>query len=175
VSKQIGDSQIQGRQSEDPSRSAPGQTRLSVEVRVREADSDKPAATAWQARLAMFSRKDSPARLLVLCLVMVIAGTYVGVRVNQSWIAVDDGILAQSAVRVLQGQLPHSDFVEIYTGGLSFIHATAYRIFGVNLLSLRICVFLFFLAWIAAVYYIALRFTPPITAGVIGGVKRRAM
>jgi hypothetical protein len=98
---------------------------------------------------------------------MVIAGTYVGVRVNQSWIAVDDGILAQSAVRVLQGQLPHSDFVEIYTGGLDFIHAAAFRLFGINLLSLRICVFLFFLTWVPALYYVALRFTLPLTAGMV--------
>jgi hypothetical protein len=167
VSKQIEDNQIQGRQMEDQSRGTPGQTLPSVEVRVRKADPDKPATTAWETRLAMFSRNDSLARLIVLCLVMVIAGTYVGVRVNQSWIAVDDGILAQSALRVLQGQLPHSDFVEIYTGGLSFIHAAAFRVFGVNLLSLRICVFLFFLAWVPAVYYIALRFTPPLTAGMV--------
>ena len=167
MSKQIEDNQIQGRQMEDQSRGTPGQTLPSVEVRVRKADPDKPATTAWETRLAMFSRNDSLARLIVLCLVMVIAGTYVGVRVNQSWIAVDDGILAQSALRVLQGQLPHSDFVEIYTGGLSFIHAAAFRVFGVNLLSLRICVFLFFLAWVPAVYYIALRFTPPLTAGMV--------
>jgi hypothetical protein len=164
VSKQMEDNEIQGRQIEDQSRSAPRQTPLSVEVRVREADSDKPATTAWEA---MFSRNDALARLLVLCLVMIIAGTYVGVRVGQSWIAVDDGTLAQSAVRVLQGQLPHSDFVEVYTGGLSFIHAAAFRVFGVNLLSLRICVFLFFLAWVPAVYSIALRFTPPLTAGMV--------
>ena len=164
MSKQIEDNQIQGRQIEDQSRSAPRQTPLSVEVRVRETESDKPATTAWEA---MFSRNDALARLLVLCLVMIIAGTYVGVRVGQSWIAVDDGTLAQSAVRVLQGQLPHSDFVEVYTGGLSFIHAAAFRVFGVNLLSLRICVFLFFLAWVPAVYFIALRFAPPITAGMV--------
>ncbi len=167
MSKQIEDNQIQGHQIEDQSRSTPRQTLLSAEVRVREADSEKPATTAWEARLAMFSRNDSPARLLVLCLLLVIAGTYVGVRVNQSWIAVDDGTLAQSALRVLQGQLPHSDFVEIYTGGLSFIHAAAFRVFGVNLLSLRICVFLFFLTWVPALYYVALRFTPPLTAGMV--------
>jgi len=167
VSKQIEDNQIQGHQIEDQSRSTQRQTPLSVEVKVRDADSDKPATTGWEATLAMLSSYDSRARILVLCLVMVIAGTYVGVRVNQSWIAVDDGILAQSALRVLQGQLPHSDFVEIYTGGLSFIHAAAFRIFGVNLLSLRICVFLFFLTWVPALYYIALRFTPPFTAGMV--------
>jgi len=35
--------------------------------------------------------------------------------------------------------------------GLTFIHALAFRAFGVNLISLRICVFLFFLAWLPAV------------------------
>jgi len=167
VSEQIEDNRIPGHEVEDRSRRAPSQMQLSVEVRVRTADSDHPATAAWTAMLAMFSRSDSLARLLVLGLVMVIAGTYVGVRVNQSWIAVDDGILAQSAVRVFQGQLPHSDFVEIYTGGLSFIHAAAFRLFGVNLLSLRICVFLFFLAWVPAVYYVVLRFTPPVAAGMV--------
>jgi hypothetical protein len=167
VSRQIEDNPIQGRQIEDQSRSTPRQTRPRVEVRVQEADSGKASTTAWEAKLAMFSRDDSPVRLLVLCLVMVIAGTYAGLRVDQSWIAVDDGTLATSAVRVLQGQLPHSDFVEVYTGGLSFIHAAAFRVFGVNLLSLRICVLLFFLAWVPAVYSIALRFTPPLTAGMV--------
>ncbi len=167
MSKQIEDNKIQGHQIKDQSQCTQRQTLLSVEVKVEEADSDKPAKTAWEAMLAVLSSNDSRARILVLCLVMVIAGTYVGVRVNQSWIAVDDGILAQSAVRVLQGQLPHSDFVEIYTGGLSFIHAAAFRVFGVNLLSLRICVFLFFLTWVPALYYIALRFTPPVTAGMV--------
>jgi len=102
VSKQIEDNQIQGHQIEDQPRNTQRQALLSVEVKVQEADSDKPA---WEATLAMISSNDSRARILVLCLVMVIAGTYVGVRVNQSWIAVDDGILAQSALRVLQGQL----------------------------------------------------------------------
>ena len=81
--------------------------------------------------------------------------------------AADDGTLSQSALRVMRGQLPHRDFGEIYTGGLSFIHALAFRAFGVNLMSLRICVFLFFLAWLPAVYYVALRFTSAIAAGAI--------
>ena len=162
MSEQTGDNKINYQAC-----SRPRQTLPRVEVKVREADSDQPATTAWTAMLAASLRNDSLARLAVLGLVMVIAGTYVGVRVNQSWIAVDDGILAQSAVRVLQGQLPHSDFVEIYTGGLSFIHAAALRAFGVNLLSLRICVFLFFLSWVPAVYYVALRFTPPLAAGMV--------
>ena len=42
-----------------------------------------------------------------------------------------------------------------------------FECFGVNLMSLRICVFLFFLAWLPAVYYIALRFTSALAAGAI--------
>ncbi len=34
-------------------------------------------------------------------------------------------------------------------------------------MSLRFCVFLFFLAWLPAVYYIALRFTSAVAAGAI--------
>jgi len=106
-------------------------------------------------------------RAAVLALVMAIAGIYTGVHIGQGWVPADDGTLAQSALRVLHGQLPHRDFGEIYTGGLSFIHALAFRAFGLNLMSLRICVFLFFLAWLPAVYYVALRFAPAIGAGAI--------
>jgi hypothetical protein len=137
-----------------------------VEIVVSETEPSPHEAHIEEGK-TIFSKNDSPTRLLALILLMVIAGAYVGLRVNRSWIAVDDGVLAQSAVRVLQGQLPHRDFVEIYTGGLSFIHAAAFRLFGVNLLSLRICVFLFFVAWVPALYFIALRFTRPFAAGVI--------
>ena len=106
-------------------------------------------------------------QLAILAAVLAIAGVYVGAHIGSGWVPADDGILAQSALRVLQGQLPHRDFAEIYTGGLSMIHALAFRVFGVSLMSLRICVFLFFLAWIPAVYYIALRFTSALAAGLI--------
>ena len=138
---------------------------LGVEVRVREADAAESMSSENKSTKTL--TQDATIRALVLCAVMAIAGIYVGTRVNRSWIAVDDGTLAQSAARVLDGQLPHRDFSEIYTGGLSLIHAEAFHLFGVNLRSLRICVFLFFLAWLPAVYYIALRFAPPLGAGMV--------
>lgn len=106
-------------------------------------------------------------RVLVLAIVLAVAGIYTATHIGRGWVPADDGTLGQSALRVMQGQLPHRDFGEIYTGGLSFIHALAFRAFGVNLMSLRICVFLFFLAWIPTVYYIALRFTSAIGAGAV--------
>jgi hypothetical protein len=105
--------------------------------------------------------------MAVLAAVMLIAGTYTALHIGKGWVPADDGTLSQSALRVMHGQLPHRDFGEIYSGGLSFIHALAFRVFGVNLMSLRFCVFIFFLAWLPAVYYIDLRFLSPVSAGFI--------
>ncbi len=137
---------------------------LSVEVRVREiGTAEIDLVSAWP----FGAKHERLARWLVLGAVLLIAGLYVGLHMRSGWVPADDGTLAQSAVRVLDGQLPQRDFIEGYTGGLSMIHALAFRLFGVNLMALRICVFLFFLAWIPAVYYIALRFIPSLAAGFI--------
>ena len=131
-----------------------------VEVRMREAAEEGEASLGSPPESGSF-------RVAVLLLVMVIAGLYTWVHIGRGWVAADDGTLSSSALRVLEGQLPHRDFAEIYSGGLSFIHALAFRVLGVNLMSLRICVFLFFMAWIPAVFWIALRFTPALAAGAI--------
>jgi hypothetical protein len=96
---------------------------------------------------------------VVFCIVFALAVAYAGAYLQSGWIAGDDGILATSAVRVMNGQLPHRDFVENYTGGLSYIHALAFRAFGVNLISMRIPVFCFFILWVPVVFYLASRFT----------------
>ena len=140
--------------------------KLSLELKVYEqgakpvgdvsfAEERSPAAQGWLLRWT------------VLAVVLAVAGIYARFHMSRGWAPSDDGALSQSALRVMQGQLPHRDFGEIYTGGLSFIHALAFRAFGVNLMSLRLCVFLFFLAWIPAVYYIALRFTSALAAGMV--------
>lgn len=140
---------------------------LSVEIRVQEQNGGVEGAVA-DLELAPFAAADGAAFCwLVLAVVWAVAAVYVGAHIGKGWVPADDGTLSQSALRVLQGQLPHRDFAEIYTGGLSFIHALAFRAFGVNLMALRLCVFLFFLAWVPAVYYVALRFTSAIGAGAI--------
>lgn len=133
-----------------------------VEVRVHEVECTTSADDPAKRRF-----DNATWRAIVLGVVFVIAGVYAGVHMGRGWVPADDGTLGQSALRVMQGQLPHRDFGEIYTGGLSYIHALAFRLFGVNLMSLRICVFLFFLAWLPAVYYVALRFTSALAAGAI--------
>ena len=79
----------------------------------------------------------------------------------------DEGAIGQSAERVLEGQLPHRDFDELYTGGLSYLNAFAFRVFGENLASPRIVLFIFFVAWIPAFFWVACRFASPLAAGAI--------
>ena len=131
---------------------------LNVEIRVH--------SSREEQAVRLSSSHDALVRWGVLGVVLLAAGLYTGLHLGKGWVPADDGILAQSALRVMEGQLPHRDFTEIYSGGLSMIHAAAFRAFGVNLMSLRICVFLFFLAWLPAVYSIALRFVSAPAAGL---------
>jgi len=85
--------------------------------------------------------------------------------VNRGWIPHDEGTLAQSAERLLLGELPHRDFDEVYTGGLSYLYATAFKFWGVNLTSIRYVFFAFFFGFVAAFYALAVRFVSPLAAG----------
>jgi dolichyl-phosphate-mannose-protein mannosyltransferase len=139
---------------------------LNLKIRIRKPLSETSESGTRESE-AVSTPQSWTLRWLVLVAVMAVAGVYVGLHIGNGWVPADDGVLGESALRVMQGQLPHRDFAEIYTGGLSVIHALAFRVFGVSLMSLRICAFLFFLAWIPAVYYIALRFTSALPAGLV--------
>jgi Dolichyl-phosphate-mannose-protein mannosyltransferase len=155
-----------GSASQKHPRVVPDGEKLSIEFRIRE-DGGGSAQAIGESSGPSDSARAGLIRWAVLAAVMVLAGVYVGLHLNKGWVPADDGILSQSALRAFHGQLPHRDFTEIYTGGLSLLHSVAFRVFGVNLMSLRHCVFLFFLAWLPAVYYIALRFTSVPAAGLI--------
>jgi Dolichyl-phosphate-mannose-protein mannosyltransferase len=96
--------------------------------------------------------------LLAFLPVWFLSVGYVGINLNRGWVPHDEGILAQSAERVLHGELPHRDFNEPYTGGLAYMDAAAFRFFGVNLMVLRWVLFAFFLLWVPAVFAIAREF-----------------
>jgi hypothetical protein len=105
-------------------------------------------------------------RLLLLG-VMAVSAIYVAWHLGRGWVAHDEGSLAQSAERFMQGELPHRDFDEIYTGGLSVLHAAAFRLFGTTLFSMRIVLFAVFMAWIPAVFYVASRLVRPTFAAAV--------
>ncbi|HMA40479.1 MAG TPA: hypothetical protein VKP10_10400 [Gemmatimonadales bacterium] len=119
-------------------------------------------------RLAFGSR--STTWWMVLALLWIGTALYAWHRLDHGWIPHDEGTLAQSAERVLGGQLPHRDFDEVYTGGLSLLDAAAFRVFGTNLFSLRLPLFGFFLLWVPAVYYIGTRFAHPAIAGLVAAL-----
>src|ERR1051325_10671781 len=98
---------------------------------------------------------------------VLVCAVYTFTQLGKGWIPTDDGTLAQSASRVLQGQLPHRDFVDLYSGGMSFYHALAFRLFGVKLLALRYAVFAVFVPAMAAVYYLASRFATAVVAAAM--------
>ncbi len=120
-------------------------------------ESAAPAPRTWRA----------PESRLVLLTVLAISVAYVGMHLARGWIPYDDGAMAQSAERLLQGELPHRDFDEIYTGGLTYLNAGAFRLFGMNLWSMRLALLAVFIAWVPSVYYIASRLVRPITAGAV--------
>jgi hypothetical protein len=104
---------------------------------------------------------------LVLAGVMVVSAVYVAWHLGRGWVAHDEGMLGQSAERVLQGELPHRDFDETYSGGLTYLNAAAFRLLGTTLLSLRVVLFAVFMAWVPAVFYIASRLVRPMSAALV--------
>jgi len=55
-------------------------------------------------------------RPAILALLWAAATATVALLIDRYWIPLDDGTLAQSAERVLLGELPHRDFGDPYTG-----------------------------------------------------------
>jgi hypothetical protein len=94
-------------------------------------------------------------------LVWLLASAYVFHKLGHNWIPHDEGVLGQGAERVLSGEIPHRDFAEVYTGGLDYLHALGFKLFGLQLMSLRYVLFGFVAAWIPVVYYCASRFVSP--------------
>jgi hypothetical protein len=104
---------------------------------------------------------------VTLGVVWLASAAYLAFYLRQGWIPHDAGMLAESAQRVLRGQAPYRDFVEVYTGGLTYLNALAFRMFGANFMSPRIFLFLFFLGWVPSVYFIARRFAGPLVAAAV--------
>jgi hypothetical protein len=102
--------------------------------------------------------------------VWLASALYVAPFVDRGWVAHDEGLLGQSAERVSSGQLPHRDFDEVYTGGLSYLHALAFKLGGVRSIALRWMVFAFLLAWVPVVFWIASRSVGGAAAALVTAV-----
>lgn len=102
-----------------------------------------------------------------LFVVWCLGVSYSGSLLKRGWVPHDEGAFAQSADRVLHGELPHRDYTEIYTGGLAYLNAFAFRHLGENLATLRIVLFFFFIAWIPTFYWIVSQLTKDWVAAAV--------
>ncbi len=91
---------------------------------------------------------------VVIVGIWVMGAIYAGAYLNRGWVPWDEGTLAHSAERVLSGEIPHIDFIAPYTGGLSYLNAAAFYLFGTSLLSMRLMLYGFFIVWLACLIYI---------------------
>jgi hypothetical protein len=102
--------------------------------------------------------------------VWIASVAYVGSRITRDWTPHDEGLLAQSAQRLLAGQIPHRDFGDAYTGLLTAYHAVAFAIGGQSLVTLRFALLVAFALWVPVFYAIAARFIPPVGAALATAV-----
>jgi dolichyl-phosphate-mannose-protein mannosyltransferase len=86
--------------------------------------------------------------------------------IDRGWIGHDEGMLAQSAERVLLGQIPHVGYEEPYTGGLSWIYAALFRFTGIELLHVRWLLYVVAVVAMYILYALLRRFLKPLPAGV---------
>jgi 4-amino-4-deoxy-L-arabinose transferase-like glycosyltransferase len=86
---------------------------------------------------------------------------------HRGWMPHDEGYFSQAAERVLTGELPHRDFAEMYTGGLTYLHALAFDLFGVRFASLRLVLLAFALTSVLTLFVIARRIASPVVASLL--------
>ena len=86
-----------------------------------------------------------------LLLTVSVSTLLLAARIRAAFDPADDPVLAHAAERVLHGQRPHVDFHDVYSGGLSYLGAASFKMFGTTLLAPRIMLLLFFVPAVAAI------------------------
>jgi hypothetical protein len=91
---------------------------------------------------------------------------YLALFVPRGWIPHDEGMIGQSAERVLRGEVPHVDYEEPYTGGLTYLHAATFKGAGIDLIYPRWLLFAVAVLGQVFVYLILRRYLQPIGAAI---------
>lgn len=105
----------------------------------------------------------------------LIAATVLGLTVIwafrfRGWYPHDEGVLGQSAERILRGEIPHRDFDDPYTGGLALLHALVFRLGGVSMNALRDHLALVTTAWLAGIFWWLTRWLRPLSAAIVAAL-----
>jgi len=96
---------------------------------------------------------------------LLLAGiAYMVPFVRRGWVPHDEGMIGQSAERALMGELPHVHFQEAYTGGLTWLYAAVFGVFGIDLLNIRWALFASAVLSVIVLYAILRRSLTPMAA-----------
>ncbi|MEO5826051.1 MAG: hypothetical protein ABIR59_09200 [Gemmatimonadales bacterium] len=112
-----------------------------------------PSISAAESTRVRFFHRTWPWGVVVL----TIAAGLLAWSCVRGWYPHDEGLLGQSAERVLRGEIPHRDFDDPYTGGLALVHALAFSIFGIRLTVLRYVVAFAAFCWLSGIFFLARR------------------
>lgn len=107
------------------------------------------------------------ASYFLLLLTVSVSTLLLAARIRAAFDPADDPVEAHAAERVLHGERQHVDFHDVYTGGLSYLDAASFKMFGTNLLAPRIMLLLFFTPAVAAIWYIASIMLGPAAASMV--------
>ncbi|MFO0179261.1 MAG: hypothetical protein ACK55P_18830, partial [Planctomyces sp.] len=95
-------------------------------------------------------------------LLIVLTATLPGLMTG--WFPQDEGQIGQAAERFLQGELPHRDFDDMYTGLLTVLHALTFKVLGVRTESTRWMLLAASLPFLVSVYRVSRRWLEPLDA-----------
>lgn len=112
-------------------------------------------------------RKWEPGARSTGLLLLVLVVLYLLPFVGRGWIPHDEGTIAGDAVRLLDGELPHVQFQDPYTGGMTWLYAGLFRVFGIDLLTIRWALLAAAAVSTLAWYDVALRFAKPLPAAAV--------
>lgn len=101
------------------------------------------------------------ARWFPALVVIVVSGIWGWLQLDKGWFPHDEGQLGQAAMRILDGELPHRDFDDMYTGGLSFLNALSFRMWGAHSGSMRMMLFCFWIPFLMAIYWLLRQLVTP--------------
>src|ERR1043165_4885939 len=99
---------------------------------------------------------------IVLLIAFAVAVAYPRWRAWVDWR--DEGLLAYGAVRVMNGEIPHRDFVSLQPPLSYYTAAVVFKLFGTSLLSLRVFGLSIFLLLPLLIYAIARKFVGPLAS-----------
>lgn len=113
----------------------------------------------------MLTSKIKSARLVdVLCLALLLSfAIAIAFPRWRAWIDWrDEGLLAYGTVRVMNGEIPHRDFVSLQPPLSYYTSAAVFKVFGTSLLSLRVFGLSIFLILPLLIYAVGRNFIGPI-------------